>query len=124
MSHSGYGENIHGDVVHGDKVGRDQYKAGDNAHITVSNQEGPSRAEIDAAIVELRSFVDELAARGLVGLDGSVTDPGAVVAAVQSQPSRLRALGRAVSGGARDAVLSAVQGGVAALVTALVRPMS
>ncbi|MBN0043210.1 hypothetical protein JS756_03660 [Streptomyces actuosus] len=107
--------------MHGDKVGRDQYKAGDNTHITVTDQESLSRAEIDAAIAELRAFIDELTARGLVASDGSVLDPGAVVAAVNSQPGRLQALGRAVSSGARDAVLSAVQGGMAALVAALVR---
>ncbi|AZQ38306.1 hypothetical protein EJ357_36665 [Streptomyces cyaneochromogenes] len=75
------------------------------------------------AFAELRSFVAEPARDGMVASDGTVTDPGAVVAAVNSRPGRFQALTRALAGGARDAVLSAVQGGVAALVTALVRPM-
>ena len=45
---------------------------------------------------------------------------GAVVTAVCSRPERLRALARAIAGGASGAVLAAVQGGVATLVTALV----
>ncbi|WP_143041407.1 hypothetical protein [Streptomyces indicus] len=89
----------------------------------MTNQEAVSGAEINAAIAELRAFLSELADRGAITADGSVTDPGAVVTAVQAEPGRLRALTRAVAGGAREAVLSAVQGGVAAMVTALVRTM-
>ncbi|SDL01786.1 hypothetical protein SAMN05421806_11687 [Streptomyces indicus] len=123
MTHPGYENHVQGDVVHGDKVGRDQYRPGDHARITVTNQEAVSGAEINAAIAELRAFLSELADRGAITADGSVTDPGAVVTAVQAEPGRLRALTRAVAGGAREAVLSAVQGGVAAMVTALVRTM-
>ncbi|GHG94331.1 hypothetical protein [Streptomyces lanatus] len=107
------------DYVHGDKVTGTQYKqVGD--HNVQYNGEGLSRAELDAAVEELRSFIADLRSAGMVSPDGTVVDPGAVVAAVQSQPGRLRALGRAVSAGAKDAVLTAVQGGVAALVAGLV----
>ncbi|MEV4443125.1 hypothetical protein AB0K09_29780 [Streptomyces sp. NPDC049577] len=109
-------------MVHGDKVGRDQYKADGNARLTVTHQGGLSHADLEAAIAELRSFVTDLTREGLVDADGAVVDPGGVVAAVRSRRGRLRALARAVSGGAGDAVLSAVQGGVAALVTGLVQP--
>lgn len=109
------------DFVYGDKVGRDQYKqVGDRNVQSVRHSEGVSRAELDAAVAELRSFVAELTRAGLVAPDGSVTDPGAVVAAVNSHPGRFQALGSAIAGGAKDAVLSIVQGGVAALVAALV----
>ncbi|MCL8014427.1 hypothetical protein [Streptomyces sp. AS02] len=111
------------DFVYGDKVGGNQYKqVGDHNQQTVTHSDGLTRAELDAAIAELRSLVAELARDGMVASDGTVTDPGAVVA-VNSRPGRFQALTRALVGGARDAVLSAVQGGVAALVTALVRPM-
>lgn len=103
--------------------GNQNKQVGDHNNMTVTQSDGPSRAEVDAAVAELRSFVAELARNGLVAADGSVTDPGAVVAAVESQPGRFQALGRAIAGGAKGAVLAAVQGGVAALVTGLVRPM-
>jgi hypothetical protein len=110
-----------GDFVGGDKAGRDIYKqSGDHNTQWVTHSEGVSRAELDAAVTELRSFVAELTRAGLVTRDGTVTDPGAVVAAVNSQPNRFQALGRAIAGGAKDAVLSVVQGGVATLVAALV----
>lgn len=82
-----------------------------------------TRAELDAAVAELRAFVAQLTHDGVVAADGSVTNPGAVVAAVESQPGRLKALGSAIAGGAKDAVLSVVQGGVAALIVALVGRM-
>jgi hypothetical protein len=107
-----------------DFVYGNQYKqVGDHNQQKVTHSDGLSRAELDAAVAELRTFVAELMRDGLVAPDGSVTDPGAVVDAVNSRPGRFRALTRALAGGARDAVLSAVQGGVAALVTGLVRPM-
>jgi hypothetical protein len=112
------------DYVFGDKVGRDKYTlSGGHNTVTVTNSEGVSRAEVDAAVAELRAFVAQLARDGVVAADGSVTDPAAVVAAVESQPGRLRALGKAVAGGAKDAVLSVVRGSVAALVVALVGRM-
>ncbi|MCF3135068.1 hypothetical protein [Streptomyces olivochromogenes] len=109
------------DYVYGDKIGRDKnVQNGSNNNFTVNNSQGLSAPELDAAISELRSFVAQLTRDGVVAADGSVTDPGAVVAAVQSQPGRLQAVGRAVAGGAEQALLSAVQGGVAALIAALV----
>src|SRR5215475_2895107 len=109
------------DYVFGDKVGRDKYTlSGGHNTITVTNSEGVSRADVDAAVVELRAFVAQLTRDGAVAADGSITDPGAVVAAVESQPGRLKALASAIANGAKDAVLSVVQGGVAALIVALV----
>jgi hypothetical protein len=49
-----------------------------------------------------------------------VTNPSAVVAAVEARPAKLAALGKAITGGAKDAVLAAVREGVATLVVALV----
>jgi hypothetical protein len=112
------------DYVFGDKVRGDQYKqSGDHNIFTVANSEGVSRAELDAAIAELRTFVAQLTRDGVVAADGSVTDPAAVVAAVESQPGRLKALGNAIAGGAKDAVLSVVREGVASLIVALVGRM-
>jgi hypothetical protein len=109
------------DYVFGDKIGRDKYtQSGDHNVMTVTNSDGASRAEVDAAVAELRAFVAQLTRDGVVSADGSVTDPGAVVAAVESQPGRLKALASALANGAKDAVLSVVQGGVAALIVALV----
>lgn len=109
------------DYVYGDKIGRDKnIQNGSNNNFTVNNSHGLPPAELDAAIGELRSFVAQLTRDGVVAADGTVTDPGAVVAAVQSQPGRLQAVGLAVANGAKDALLSAVQGGVAALIAALV----
>ncbi|HET9256453.1 MAG TPA: hypothetical protein VFO16_14810 [Pseudonocardiaceae bacterium] len=51
---------------------------------------------------------------------GGVTDPGVALTAVESQPGRLKALGHAIAGGAKDAILSVARGGVAALIVALV----
>jgi hypothetical protein len=110
------------DSVHGDKVTGTQYKqTGDNNVQSINHGEGLSHAELSAAIEELRSFVIDLHGAGLVSADGTIVDPGAVVAAVHSQPRRLQTLTRAVTAGAKDAVLAVVQGGVAALVVALVR---
>src|SRR5262245_13738309 len=112
------------DYVFGDKVGRDQYKQdGDHNIFTVTNSGEVSRAELDAAIAELRTFVAELTRDGVVAADGSVTDPAAVVAAVESQPARLKALAKAIAGGAKDAVLSVVREGVASVIVALVGRM-
>jgi hypothetical protein len=112
------------EYVHGDVVGGNQYKqTGANSTFTVNNSTGVSRGELDAAVAELQSFIAQLTRDGAVAADGTVTDPGAVVAAVESEPSRLRALGRAIGGGAKEAVLSAVQSGVAALIVALVGRM-
>jgi hypothetical protein len=112
------------DYVFGDKVGRDKYaQSGDHNTFTVTHTGEVSRAEVDAAIAELRGFVAQLTREGVVAADGSVTDPAAVVAAVESQPGRLKALGRAIAGGAKDAVLSVVRDGVAALIVALVGRM-
>ncbi|ETK33122.1 hypothetical protein [Microbispora sp. ATCC PTA-5024] len=112
------------DQVFGSKVGRDQYtQSGSNNSFVVTHGAEVSRAEVDAAVAELRAFVAQLTRDGVVHADGSVADPGAVVAAVESQPNRLRALAGAVAGGAKDAVLSVVKDGVAALIVALVGRM-
>jgi hypothetical protein len=111
------------DFVFGDKVGRDQFKAGDHSKFTVTTSDGVSRGELDAAVVELRAFIAQLTRDGVITADGSVADPGAVVAAVESQPGRLKALASAVAGGAKDAVLSIVRDSVAALIVALVGRM-
>ncbi|WP_219464496.1 hypothetical protein [Nonomuraea rhizosphaerae] len=111
------------DHVFGDKIsGGVQYKqqSGRDSNMTINNGAELTRADLDAAVSELHAFVAQLTRDGAVSADGAVTDPGAVVAAVQSQPGRLKALGRAVAGGAKDAVLSVVQNGVAALIVALV----
>lgn len=109
------------DHVYGDNVGGDKYvQGGSHNTFTVNKSGGVPRSEVDAAVAELRAFIAQLTRDGAVAADGSVTDPGAVVAAVESQPGRLQALGRAIAGGAKDAVLSAVQSGVAALIAALV----
>lgn len=109
------------DNVFGDKIGRDTYTLrGNHNTVTVTNSGEVSHAERDAAIAELRAFIAQLTRDGVVAADGSVTNPGAVVAAVASQPGRLQALGSAIARGAKDAVLSVVQGGVAALIVALV----
>jgi hypothetical protein len=112
------------DYVFGDKIGRDKYtQNGEHNTFTVNNSDGVSRAELDAAVAELHAFVAQLTRDGVVAPDGSVTDPGAVVAAVESQPGRLKALGSVIAGGAKDAVLSVVRDGVAALIVALVGRM-
>ncbi|GIH21772.1 hypothetical protein Aph01nite_00820 [Acrocarpospora phusangensis] len=110
------------DYVYGTSVGRDSYvQHGSGSIITVNNSgEGASRAEIDAAVAELRAFITTLTRTGAVTPDGTVTDPAAVVAAVESEPGRLRALGTAIAGGAKEAILTAVQTGVATLIVALV----
>jgi hypothetical protein len=87
--------------------------------LTVGNKTA-GRADLDAAVAELRSLIAELTRAGAVTADGTVRDPAAVVNAVQEQPSRFRALAKAIGAGAKDAVLSVVQGGVAAMIVALV----
>jgi hypothetical protein len=112
------------DYVFGDKVGRDKYQqVGDHNTFTTTNLGEVSRAEVDAAIAELRTFIAQLGRDGLVAADGSVTDPAKVVAAVESHPGRLKALGKAIAGGAKGAVLSVVRDSVAALIVALVGRM-
>lgn len=109
------------DYVLGDSVGRDKIEQkGHRNQLTVNNSEGVSRDELDAAVTELRDFVKHLRRTGVVAADGSVTDPGAVVQAVHSEPSRLKALTRAIASGAKDAVLSVVKDGVSALIVGLV----
>ncbi|GAA0403238.1 hypothetical protein Acor_33550 [Acrocarpospora corrugata] len=107
------------DIVYGE-----QYKqTGSSSSMIINKSGGVSRGELDAAVLELRAFVAQLTRDGAVSADGSVTDPAAVVTAVESQPSRLKALGTAIAGGAKDAVLSVVKDGVAAMIVALVGRM-
>ncbi|WP_062431076.1 hypothetical protein [Herbidospora daliensis] len=96
--------------------GRDTFNVHDQGNVTVNN----GSVDVTAAAAELRALIAELRRAGAIAPDGSVADPGAVVAAVQEQPGRLRALAAAVAGGAKDAVLSLVQGGVASLIVGLV----
>ncbi|CAL9655140.1 hypothetical protein SUDANB95_06728 [Actinosynnema sp. ALI-1.44] len=103
----GKGAHVGGSL--GDVVGRDKVVTGAGG--------GP---DVAAAVAELRALIDRLTREGAVGEDGSVRDPGAVVAAVREQPGRLGALAAAVAGGARDAVLAVVRGGLAELVIGLV----
>jgi hypothetical protein len=112
---------IFGDSVGRDKVGRDRIEQkGRHNTFTVNNSEGVSVDELNAAIAELRDFVEQLRRTGVVTADGRVTDPGAVVQAVQSEPSRLKALTKAIASGAKDAVLSVVKDGVSVLIVGLV----
>ncbi|MEU5433229.1 hypothetical protein AB0G73_07610 [Streptomyces sp. NPDC020719] len=113
---------VFGDKFGGDKIGRDKnvQTGGSGNTWRIDNSQGVSPAELDAAVDELQAFVAQLIREGVVAADGSVTDPGAVVTAVRSRPGRLRAVSRAVVGGATEAVLAGVRGGVAALVAALV----
>lgn len=105
------------DYIFGDKIDRDKIEQkGHHNKFTVNNREGVSVDELDAAVAELRCFVDRLRSAGVVAADGSVTDRGAVVQAVQSESSRLKALTKAIGSGARDAVLSLVKDGVADLI--------
>ncbi|WP_214107756.1 hypothetical protein [Acrocarpospora catenulata] len=107
------------DIVYGE-----QYKqTGASSNMVINRSGGVNRAELDAAVTELRAFVAQLTRDGAVTADGGIADPGAVVAAVEAQPGRLKALGAAIAGGAKDAVLSIVQGGVAAMIVALVGRM-
>lgn len=78
----------------------------------------------DAAVAELRDFVEQLRPAGVVAADGSGTDPGAVVRAVQSGPHRLKLLTKAIAGGAKDAILSVVGDGVSALIVDLIAGQS
>ena len=100
-------------------IGGDQYNQGGSDN-TLNVTQNRGSADVDAAVRELRAFIAELARHGLVAQDGSVTDPDAVVRAVEANPGRLRALGAAIAGGAKDAVLRVMQGGVATLIVALV----
>jgi len=116
---------VGGDIVVGDKIGGDKtadkhVQSGHHITFTVTTSTGPSPAELDAAVSELRAFIAQLVRDGAIAPDGSVTNPGAVVAAVEAQPAKLAALGQAITGGAKDAVLAAVREGVATLVVALV----
>lgn len=109
------------DYIFGDNVGRDRIEQkGHHNKVTINNSEGGSVGEHDAAVAELRDFIEQLKRTGVVAADGSVTDPGAVVQAVQSEPSRLKALTKAIASGAKDAVLSVAKDGVSALIVGLV----
>ncbi|EFC84301.1 hypothetical protein FrEUN1fDRAFT_2601 [Parafrankia sp. EUN1f] len=112
-----------GDVFSGDKFTGQGYtvnKAGRDINQVVSNHQAGSAAQLDAAVGELRALIAQLIRDRAVTPDGEVVaDPAAVIAAVRDNPSRLQELGAAVAGGAKDAVLSIVQGGVAAMVVAL-----
>jgi hypothetical protein len=115
------GDIVVGDKIGGDKIGGDMHmQSGHHNTFTVTASAGPSPAELDAAVAELRAFIAQLVRDGAVAPDGSVTNPGAVVAAVEARPAKLAALGKAITDGAKDTVLAAVRGGVAALVVALV----
>jgi hypothetical protein len=112
---------VYGDVVSGGV--QNKQTGGNNTMFTVNNSGGVSPGELEAAVTELRDFIARLTREGAVAADGTVTDPAAVVAAVESQPGRLRALGSAIAGGAKEAVLTAVQTGVATLIVALLGRM-
>ncbi|MEV0791916.1 hypothetical protein [Kribbella sp. NPDC050459] len=107
------------DYVFGNKAGRDQIIQGGEHNTLNVSRGGVSQDDVDTAVAELRAFVAELTRAGIVSPDGSVTDPGAVVAAVQSHPRRLKALTTALAAGAKDTVLAAVKSGVATLIVAL-----
>lgn len=92
-------------------------QSGHNSRMNINNAVASS--DVDAAVAELRAFVEHLSRTGAVAPDGTVTNPATVVAEVESNRSRMGALTKAVLGGAKDAVLSVVKGGVAALVVAL-----
>jgi hypothetical protein len=100
-------------------VGGDQFIQGGSNNTFNVTKGAVDAAGVDAAVAELRSFIGSLQRVGAVAADGTVTRPDAVVQAVENHGGRLRALAGAVAGGAKDAVLKAVQGGVAALVVAL-----
>ena len=105
-----------GDIVYGDQ---NKQTGGSGNRITVHKSAGVSGADLNAAVAELRAFIEHLTRSGAVGPDGRVNDASAVVAAVESNKGRLSALGTALLGGAKEAVLAAVKGGVATLVVAL-----
>jgi hypothetical protein len=108
-----------GDRFDGDKVGGDKNIQIGGAGNTINTTRYEGGASVDAAVAELRAFIAELTRDGVVTPDGTVANPGAVVQAVEAGRGRLRALGAAIADGAREAVLRTVQGGVAALVVAL-----
>jgi hypothetical protein len=112
------------DMIFGDKVtGGVQNKQVGDRNVMNNYSGGVSGAELDAAVAELRALIAQLTRDGAIDADGGIKDAGAVVAAVESQPGRLRALGAAVAGGAKDAVLSVVRDGVAQFIVALVARM-
>ena len=104
----------------GDTVYGRQYKqTGAGSNMTFNESGEVSGADLNAAVAELRAFIEHLTRSGAVGPDGRVNDASAVVAEVESNKGRLSALGTALLGGAKEAVLAAVKGGVATLVVAL-----
>jgi hypothetical protein len=108
------------DYVHGDKIGRDKYvQNGPHSTFTVIHRQDISQQELADAVSELNAFVTRLRQQGVVAPDGSISNPGAVVAAVEREPGNLQAVARAIAGGAKNAVLSMVKDGVAALVIGL-----
>ena len=107
--------------IFGDSVGRDSIEQGGHHNrLTITNSEGASTHDLNAAITELHDFVEQLRSAGIVAGDGSVTNPGALVVAVQSQPCRLKALTKAIASGAKDAILSVAKDSVSALIVGLV----
>ena len=114
-----------GDRVYGDKVGGNVFHgnistSGAGASINISGSQTLSGHDVDEAIAELRVMIAELMRAGVVAPDGSVTRPDALIDTVKSNPSKLRALAKAVAGGAKDAILSVVKDGVAKLIIALI----
>ncbi|WP_181772131.1 DUF6232 family protein [Amycolatopsis pittospori] len=109
-------------VAGGDVVFGNQHNQSGRHNTLVDNSSaGISPAELDAAVAELRFLVAQLRAEGVVGQDGSITDPGEVVSAVKTRAGGLTALGKAVAGGAQDGVLSVVKDGVARLIVELIK---
>lgn len=102
-----------GNIAYGNQYNQSGHHNQMNVSNTVSN------SDVDAAVAELRAFVEHLRRAGAVAPDGTVTNAATVVTEVESNRPKMGALTKAVLGGAKDAVLSVVKGGVAALVVAL-----
>jgi hypothetical protein len=102
------------DFVYGDKIGRDGYRqAGSFNTIDVANSHPAQAQDLEEAVTQLRAFIAQLVQDGVIDENGRIADSAAVVAAVESQPSRLRAVGR----DAKEALLwSVVQDGVGMLI--------
>lgn len=114
------------DSVYGDKVGRDKNtQIGNRNRISSSGDDaGVSPEELKAANADLQNLIAQLKGDGVVTADGEVTNPVAVVQAVQSEPSRLKALADAIAGGAKDAILSTMKNGVSDLIVELIKGQS
>jgi hypothetical protein len=108
--------------VYGDKVGRDKNtQIGDRNRISSNGASDISPEEFRTAIAELQNFVARLRDEGVITPAGDVSNPVAVVQAVQSRPSRLRAVSNAIAGGAKDAILSTMKNGVSELIVELIK---